>query len=191
LCTSALLTLAACTNTPAPGPPKGDARIQAEYSSTGHLQKLEYDRNGDGKPDTWGYMDGAHVLRIEVDENGDGTIDRWEYHHAPDPGVLARSSEPGVDGTLELIERATRFDSNISRREYFTNGILSGVEEDTDGDGAMDKWETYSLGTLSSLEIDTTGRGTPDRRLVYRADGSLDHIESDPDGFGHFHLVNP
>ena len=74
----------------------------------------------------------------------------------------------------------------MSRTEYFTNGVLSRIEEDTDGDGKIDKWETYTGGSLSLLAIDTQGRGTPDRRLVYRPDGSLDHLEADQNGSGVF-----
>ena len=56
-------------------------RIHATYDKkSGHLTRLEYDSNGDGKIDTWGYMDGSRVVRVEVDENGDGQVDRWEYH---------------------------------------------------------------------------------------------------------------
>jgi hypothetical protein len=36
------------------------------------------------------------------------------------------------------------------------------------------------------MALDTTKRGTADRRLIYRADGSLDHIEADSNGSGHF-----
>jgi hypothetical protein len=68
----------------------------------------------------------------------------------------------------------------VSRWEYFDNGVLVRIETDTDGDGKIDKWETYNGGSLSTLAIDTQHRGKPDRRLVYRPDGTLDRIESDP-----------
>ena len=47
---------------------------------TGKLQLLKYDANGDGKVDTWSYMDGARVVRIEIGRDADGKIDRWEYY---------------------------------------------------------------------------------------------------------------
>jgi len=168
-----------------------DKDVKAEYDSAGRLTLLTHDRNGDGKVDTWGYMDGSRVVRIEVDENGDGKIDRWEYHKDPktskdSSGASGSTGQAasGGDVTLERIDRATKFDGRISRREYFDNGALTRVEEDTDGDGKIDKWETYSAGTLAMMAIDTKARGTPDRRLIYLPDGTLSRIETDPSGTG-------
>jgi hypothetical protein len=169
-------------------------RLEPQYDQAGKLEKLQYDRNGDGKVDTWGYMDGARVVRVEVDENGDSRVDRWEYHRATDAGTAAPSPQTalaGPDRTVERIERSTRFDGTVSRREFFDNGTLTRIEEDTDANGAVDKWETYADGTLSLLALDTSGRGTPDRRLVYRADGNLDRIEEDPTGSGSFRPLKP
>jgi hypothetical protein len=165
----------------------GNAQLKPEYDDKGRLQKIEYDRNSDGKVDAWGYMDGARVVRVEVDENGDGRIDRWEYHTSD----AATPAAGGVDTTLERIERATKFDGKISRKEYFTRGVLSKIEEDTDGDGRIDKWETYADGSLSVLLLDTQKRGAPDRRLVYRTDGSLARMEADATGSGTFSQVTP
>ena len=181
----------ACVQSPTdapPGPraPQGTRQLKPEYDAGGKLRKLEYDRNNDGKVDAWGYMDGSRVVRVETDENGDGQVDRWEFHRET-PAVQA-SSQTGdpVDRTIERIELSTRFDGRVSRKEYFTDGVLTKVEEDTNGDGKMDKWETYRDGSLSQLELDTKGRGTPDRRLIYRPDGAFDHIETDPTGSGTF-----
>jgi antitoxin component YwqK of YwqJK toxin-antitoxin module len=174
--------------------------VKSEYDKSGRLTRLEYDRNGDGKIDTWGYMDGSRVVRVEVDEDGDGKVDRWEYHRdltttndsktstgsSGSPGASAVASAGG-DPTLERIERATKHDGKVSRREYFENGLLARVEEDTNGDGHIDKWETYSGGTLAIMAIDTKGRGTPDRRLIYQPDGTLSRIEMDPSGTGTWH----
>ena len=89
--------------------------------------------------------------------------------------------------TFESIKKSALIrSSKVSRKEFFDKGALARIEEDTDGDGRVDKWETYTDGSLSVLALDTQGRGTPDRRLVYRPDGSLDHIEADPTGSGTF-----
>ena len=161
------------------------AKVKSEYNESGRLTRLTYDRNGDGKIDTWGYMDGSRVVRVEADENGDGKIDRWEYHTDPKGSMGSTgSSADGGDVTLERIDRATKFDGKISRREYFEHGVLTRIEEDTDGDGKIDKWETYSAGTLAIMAIDTKARGIPDRRLIYQPDGTLSRIETDPSGTG-------
>src|SRR5574340_1371918 len=58
-------------------------RIEPVYDkTTGRLQLLKYDSDGDGKIDTWTYMDGPRVVRIEIDKDEDGKIDRWEYYDA-------------------------------------------------------------------------------------------------------------
>jgi hypothetical protein len=181
---------------------------------TGSLTKLEADSDHDGLIDMWAYMDGARVVRVDVDENGDGTVDRWEFHEPPPglpagqaahegsangrsgregeppkpamprPVQLRRGGLESPDKTIERIERATRRDGVVSRREYFENGFLVRVEEDRNADGKVDKWETYSDGSLATMEIDTTHRGKADRRLVYRPNGTLDRIEVDPSGSG-------
>src|SRR6187549_19117 len=49
--------------------PPGSERIQPVYDkATGKLQLLKYDANGNGKVDTWSYMDGTRVVRIEIDQ---------------------------------------------------------------------------------------------------------------------------
>ena len=69
----------ACTKRPG----GNEKRIEPVYDkTTGRLQLLKYDSDGDGKIDTVSYMDGARVLRIEIDKDEDGKIDRWEYYGA-------------------------------------------------------------------------------------------------------------
>ena len=157
--------------------PSSAERIQPAYDGTsGRLNKLAYDANGDGTTDTWGYMDGVRVVRVEADENQDGQIDRWEFHRE-----VPNAGKPGSPlDTVERVERATRHDGKVSRWEFFEQGALARVEEDTSGDGKVDKWETYANGSLVSMALDTTGRGQPDRRLLYRADGSFDRVETIP-----------
>jgi hypothetical protein len=162
--------------------------VTSEYDQkTGRLERLASDSNGDGKIDTWGYMDGMRVIRVEADEDGDGQVDRWEYYPT---GQSASDPRSRPAETPERIERSTRRDGKVSRWEYFEHGSLVRVEEDTDGDGLLDKWETYRGGALASMALDTEHRGKPNRRLIYRADGSLDRIEADPTGSGEFRPLN-
>src|SRR3954467_9638346 len=48
--------------------------------TTGKLTQLTYDRNKNGKIDTWTDMDGTRPLRSRIDMDDDGKIDRWEYY---------------------------------------------------------------------------------------------------------------
>jgi hypothetical protein len=158
-------------------------RIEPAYDkTTGRLTRLSYDSDNNGKHDTWAFMDGAKLTRLEADENEDGRVDRWEYYPASD--AAGNLKQPP-----ERIERATRLDGQVSRREFFEGGAMVRVEEDTDGNGAIDKWETYAGGSLVSLALDTLGGGKPDRRFLYKADGSLERIEADPTGSGRFEAV--
>ena len=176
------LVIGGCEHAPSNG---GAKQVQAEYDkTTGRLSRLEYDANGNGKPDTWAFMDGARLSRLEGDENEDGRVDRWEYY----PGT---QQPAGGRPVPERIERSTRMDGRVSRREFFEGGALTRIEEDTDGDGANDKWETYAGGVLAVMALDTQHRGKADRKLIYRPDGTLDRIEVDPTGTGNFQALKP
>jgi len=73
--------------------------VQSQYDQTGRLTRLTYDRDHDGKIDTWGFMDGARVVRVEVDENGDGKVDRWEYHKEVPADSTGSSGATGSMGS--------------------------------------------------------------------------------------------
>ncbi len=172
-------------------------KIEPVYNKkTGRLQELKYDANGDGKFDTFSYMDGATIQRIEIDQDGDGKIDRWEYYG---PGQKLEKAglslaHDGVEdawqffdasGAVARIEVSTRRDTKIDRIQYYDKGVLVRAEEDTDRDGKMDKWETYDGERLAVVAFDEMHRGTPSRRIIYGADGAV-RIEVDPAGDGHF-----
>lgn len=188
--TVVVMTTAGCGPAGAPRDNASVAAVTPEYSPQGRLARLTSDANGDGRVDTWAFMDGTRVVRVEVDENGDGAPDEWQYHAEPSPSAAGTTGTSGAaqppDRTLQRVERATRHDGRITRREFFSDGALTRVEEDTDADGTIDKWETYRNGTLAMMELDTQKRGTPDRRLVYDADGNFVRIEADRTGSGAF-----
>jgi hypothetical protein len=174
-----------------------EKRIEPVYDkTTGRLQLLKYDSDGDGKIDTVSYMDGALVVRIEIDKDEDGKVDRWEYY-GPDQKLekvgFSRANDgkedawsyAGPDGAISRIEVSTRRDGKANRFEHYEKDVLVRAEEDTDGDGTIDKWETYDGARLASVAFDTNHRGTPDRRLIYGTDGSA-RLEVDPAGDGHF-----
>jgi hypothetical protein len=163
-------------------------KIEPVYNKkSGHLEELKYDSDGDGRFDTFSYMDGATILRIEIDRNEDGKIDRWEYYG---PGkVLERvgfsRAQNGVEdawqyfdhtGAITRVEMASTRGKNgalIDRIEYYEHGVLTRAEEDTDHDGTIDKWETYDGDRLATVAFDDLHRGVPTRKLLYGADGSV------------------
>ena len=178
----ALAGSTACRHTPAPA---GSADIVPEYNpETGRLERISYDRNTDGKPDAWLFMNGTAAQRAELDDNHDGAVDRWEYYESAATAAAAPDSMPR--GVLVRAEQSVRFDGKVSRWERYAGGQLVSVEEDTSGDGTPDKWETWSDGSLKSVALDTKGAGKPDRQIVYAADGSAPRLLVDTDGNGSF-----
>jgi len=90
LVVAASLAGASCAQ--APAPPAGNDRVKPSYDvQTGRLERITYDRNGDGRVDATTFMDGSAVVRAELDENFDGTIDRWE-HYATEASAESPSS---------------------------------------------------------------------------------------------------
>jgi hypothetical protein len=189
------ITLAGCR----PETTQGTKRIEPEYDpKTGKLRLLKYDADGDGRVDTWSYMDGTRVVRIEIDKDEDGKIDRWEYYGENqklekvgfsrlNDGKEDAWSYAGPDGSIDRIEVSTHRDGKVDRIEHYKNDRLVSAEEDTDGDGKIDKWETYDGDRLASVAFDTSHRGTPDRRLTYDlTHGGAVVLEMDADGSGHF-----
>jgi hypothetical protein len=170
-------------------------RITPEYDKTGRLQLLKYDSVGNGRVDTWSYMDGARVVRIEIDTNHDDRIDRWEYYDINqklekvgssrrDDGIVDAWSFANADGGLDRIEISTARTGAVDRTEYYRREVMVRAEEDSDGDGAIDKWEAYDGARLTSVAFDTLHRGMPDRRLTYSAAGTA-QLEFDREGDGH------
>jgi hypothetical protein len=188
---AAAIAVTGCSASPAPEVAGG--RVSPTYrTDTGRLEKLAYDRNGDGREDAWAFMDGTRLLRAELDDNFDGRVDRKEFYSAgasnERAGGTAVVRGQGVLTRVELVSAAT---GASFREETYDKGVLARAEEDTDGDARTDKWERYENGTLTSVALDTGGRGIPDRRLVYTADGGTPRIETDPDGDGHFRPAAP
>jgi hypothetical protein len=164
---------------------------------TGRLVEITYDRDKNGRIDTWTEMDGTKTLRSRIDLDEDGKIDRWEYYD--DKGGLAKVgfsrkqdghedawAYSGPDGKVARVEISSRGDEQkIDRREFYEGDGLARAEEDTDVNGQIDRWETYENGALKTAAMDEDGNGAPDRRFTY-AGGALVLIESAPDASGKF-----
>src|SRR5262245_8296785 len=98
---------------------------KAYYDAWGRLQRIDYDADGDGRPDHIAHHDGARTPRlIEVDEDRDGLVDRWESYEQGrlvKVGLSRRGGAPDV----WLFPQP---DGGQARREY-----------DEDGDGRVDR----------------------------------------------------
>jgi hypothetical protein len=186
VCLVSLAVSAACG---AEATPVGKA-TPTYSATTGKLERLTLDRDGDGRPDTWAVMDGTHLQSVEIDRHNSGHADRWEYYAEGTGSAASKPTSGSVFDRKTVLVRAEEANGpdgkTVTRREFYTDGVIARVEEDTDFDGKIDKWEVYDHGALTQMDLDVTGRGKPDRRLVYRGDGTLDHVEVDPAGSGHF-----
>ena len=173
--------------------------------TTGKLTELTFDRNKNGKIDTWTDMDGTRPLRSRSDLDEDGKLDRWEYYDEKgqlakvgfsraDDGTPDAWAFAGQDGKVVRIEiSSVKDETKIDRWERYEPrgdspegvGALLAADEDTNHDGKRDKWETYEGGTLKTAAFDEDHDGRPDRRLTYAA-GTLTLIESEPDASGSY-----
>lgn len=149
-----------------PAPPTGQA-TPVYNQTTGRLEQLVSDADANGTPDARAFMDGVALQRIELDRNQDGKPDRWE-HYAPSPGAVGAGTSPAI----VRAEEANGPDARVTRTEFYKDGVIARVEEDTDLDGRPDKWETYEDGDLRYVDLDLDGRGVATQRLAYAADGT-------------------
>jgi hypothetical protein len=152
---------------------------------TGRLEQLVSDRDRDGRIDTRAFMDGTTVQRIEIDRNADGKPDRWEHYHT------AARARARSEVEIERVEEANGSDERITRRAFYERGTVVRVEEDINDDGRIDKWEHYANGQLVRVELDLKGAGFPDRRMTYRRDGTVDRVEVDLEGCGEWRPFTP
>jgi hypothetical protein len=167
---------------PTGGP--GPAITPVYNEDTNRLERLTSDRNGDGKVDTWAYMDGRVLRRIDIDRDADDVVDRVEHYLLP-PNPDPRAPLGGVQ--IATVEESAGPDRLVVRREQYEAGVLDRVEEDSDADGRMDRWEEHVDGRLYRVTFDLHKRGIADRRMTYAGGGVL--VEMDPDGDGTFEPV--
>ena len=168
-------------------------------AATGKLDEITFDKNKDGKIDTWVKMDGTRPVSAVIDSDEDGKVDRWEEYDQQ--GRLVRAGESraktgtpdmwaymGPDGKPVRIEFLEPLNgkATVVRRDFYEAGVKVRDEEDTDGDGVMDRWERFEAGRLKTVEFDDNQHrdGKPSRRFTYDSAGALVSIETEPDGRG-------
>lgn len=161
---------------------------KAFYDRWGRIARLEYDSNGDGKPDHVAHHDGRRVPHvIDVDTDFDGRPDRWERYDEAGTLVRVGSSRDGKgpdrwtaagpDGQPARVEIDEDRDGRIERAESLAGGKVTAVEIDSDRDGRFDRWQEWSAGRLVAETLDTDQDGTADRRLRYGPRGEILGLE--------------
>lgn len=157
---------------------------KAFYDSWGRLTRIEYDGNGDGRPDHIAHHAGTRMPNlIEVDEDLDGRMDRWESYDQDGRLLKVAASRRGAapdvwnvlgpDGQPSRREYDDDGDGRVDRSELLSAGRVVRLEVDSDRDGRVDRWQEWRDGRLAGEELDTDGDGRPDRKLSYTASGSL------------------
>jgi hypothetical protein len=160
---------------------------KAYYDRWGRLQRLEYDSNGDGRPDHVAHHDGQKSPRtIDVDQDFDGRVDRWEDYDPAGTLVKVGSSRRGkgpdmwtsadAQGQVARVEYDEDGDGKPDRWEQRAAGLVTRVEIDADRDGRPDRWQGWRDGQLQSEEVDTDSDGRADRRIRY-AQGKVVGLE--------------
>jgi len=162
------------------------------YDAQGRIAIVEYDSDGDGRPDYIAHYDERRQIRLlEVDEDHDAWVDRFEHYDAA--GVLekvgrwrkqrGRADEwtfRGPDGRPSRSEYDDDGDGIPERAEVLKDGAVVGIEIDSDRNGKTDRWQRWDHGRLVSEELDTDGDGKPDRRLVFGPRARLVRVERLP-----------
>jgi hypothetical protein len=158
---------------------------KAFYDAWGRMQRIEYDSNGDGRPDHIARHDGRRrPYQLDVDSDFDGRTDRWERYD--DEGRLLKvgtARAPGgapdlwttaaAAGEPERREHDPNGDGVIDRVEIVRDGRVAEVQVDGDRDGRIDRWQRWDQGRIVAEELDTDRDGKPDRTLRYDPQGKL------------------
>jgi hypothetical protein len=158
------------------------------FDAKGLLERVEYDRNADGKPDQIARHDGKRIPElIENDDDFDGNTDTWLYFNPA--GVLLkqggsrRGGKPdvwvftGPDGKPIRQEYDEDGDGNVDRIERLKGALIDVIEVDADRNGKVDRWQRWDAGRLQYEDLDSDGDGKPDRRLRYGARGEVTKME--------------
>jgi antitoxin component YwqK of YwqJK toxin-antitoxin module len=144
----------------------------------GDEKVVEFDLNGDKKPDVWTYTvpsktpegkDYERLVRKELDINWDGKVD------------IARNYDQ-----KEQIEREALdldFDGKVDQVNYYEKGVIVRKESDLASGGKPTLWRFYEKGKLVRKERDTNGDGKVDYWEYWEGD-QVDRVGEDLDGDG-------
>jgi hypothetical protein len=138
---------------------------------TGQEQRVEEDRNGDGRADLVSEYKNGQLARVRRDDNYDGAPDGWSYYR---------------EGTLVREELDPDGDGFRNRVALYRNGRLAREREDRDGDGRVDRLTHYDAEErIARRDEDQDGDGLVDARAYYE-NGRLvrrELVSESPDDF--------
>ena len=139
---------------------------------------VEFDLNGDKKPDVWTYTvkaktpegkDYDRLVRKELDINWDGKVD------------IARSYDAKEQIESERLD--LDFDGKVDQVNYYEKGVIVRKESDLNSSGKFSLWRFYEKGKLVRKERDTNGDGKVDYWEYWEGD-QVDRVGEDLDGDG-------
>ena len=81
------------------------ATSRGRYDAAGKLTEVTYDRDKNGKVDTWVQIQEGRPVSAVLDTNENGVIDRWEFYDAA--GRLTKAGESRADTGKSLAPAPT------------------------------------------------------------------------------------
>jgi Putative prokaryotic signal transducing protein len=158
----------------------GAAMVWVVYNRPSEGASFDYD--GDGRAEERAFFAGERVQRIEYDRNRDGKADQI-FHYGIDRTLDSIESDDDFDGGYERVDRFRHnqpqrwvvddgLDRNIDRRGEYAMGVLF-REEWLDHKGNVIKSIIYDNGLPVSGEFDSDGDGRLDTARRYDRRGEI------------------
>jgi antitoxin component YwqK of YwqJK toxin-antitoxin module len=168
---------------------EGKANTFSFYDKQGALDRVEGDRNKDGRVDTKKYYVNGKLDREELDSDFNGTFDTKTWHK--DDQIVRREVDRDNDGKAEeVVEYANAQpvrQVKVTEKERetitFTDGKIARREIDSGKRGWPDLMEEYAGGRLVRKLEDTKHAGRYDTLTLWPdADTVIQEIDPDGDG---------
>jgi Putative prokaryotic signal transducing protein len=140
------------------------------------------DFDGDGNADERVFLAGDRIDRVEYDRNDDGKVDRIVYYapdHLPDHAEFDRDFDGRFEGRVRYADNEPAEwtmdldgDGVVDMREVYADGVLA-KEETFDKHAQITRTIQYSGGLPVSGEFDSDGDGVLDTARTYDARGEI------------------
>ncbi len=144
---------------------------------TGQLRAITYDRNKNGRIDTWVRMEGTRPISAQLDTNEDGVIDRWEEYDPKE--ALVRAG--WIRAHSETLPDAATLGTAAAAATPLATPPPTTAEPDSwlypGADGRSHR--------IEYLDIDNAGNQVVARREFFE-EAQLVRVEEDKDGDGLF-----